>query len=366
MVKVEQRYDARAMAMDADGEFTEISVQFIADGAADEAEALEAVRESAPEEWEDIPMESLEISSRDGDNVFTVEVKYKHKSSSTSSSKERNEEETTVSFDCGGGTMHLTHSHEQRIAYGTKKAGGAIGWNGKTGAEMSISGVDVPTAQLRETYTKVMRLSRITTSFKRKVAKLVGKVNSGSFKGWSKGEVMFLGMSYSCPAKKSTKVLVSFNFAVQPNESVNIAGHKVEKEFERYANHCVIWSGSFTETVTVDKACCSLDVMPTVLNLMGVEYDSRLYMGHDMLSEEPGFVQFRNGSIVTDYIRYSASTGKTEWLVDVDLSKEDKKSYVESCKSIAKTKLNIARAILSVDYYKYIQHLLPWIPISRN
>ena len=74
MVKVEQRYDARAMAMDADGEFTEISVQFIADGAADEVAALEAVRESAPDEWEELPMESLEISSRDGDDVFTVEV----------------------------------------------------------------------------------------------------------------------------------------------------------------------------------------------------------------------------------------------------------------------------------------------------
>ena len=157
-----------------------------------------------------------------------------------------------------------------------------------------------------------------------------------------------------------------YPYALSEDELNDLAGHKIEKEFERYANHCVIWSGSFTETVTVDKACCSLDVMPTILNLMGVEYDSRLYMGHDMLSEEPGFVQFRNGSIVTDYIRYSASTGKTEWLVDVDLSKEDKKSYVESCKSIAKTKLNIARAILSVDYYKYIQHLLPWIPISRN
>lgn len=261
MAKVEQRYDARAMAMDADGEFTEIGVQFLVSEVGDEAEALKAAREAAPEEWDELPMESLEISSRDADDIFTVEVKYKHKSSSTSSSKERNEEEATVSFDCGGGTMHLTHSHDQRIAYGTKKAGGAIGWNGKTGAEMSISGVDVPTAQLRETYTKVMRLSRITTSFKRKVAKLVGKVNSGSFKGWSKGEVMFLGMSYSCPAKKSTKVLVSFNFAVQPNESVTIAGHKVEKKGFEYA-----WALSKTiddngtpkadvEAIYVDQVC---------------------------------------------------------------------------------------------------------------
>ena len=262
MVKVEQRYEARAMAMDADGEFTEISVQYLAGGAADEAEALEAVREAAPGEWGDLPVESLEIASRDSEDVFTVEVRYKNKESSTSSSsKGGSEEEATVSFDCGGGTMHLTHSYDQRVAYGSKKAGGAIGWNGKTGAEMSISGVDVPTAQLRETYTRVMRLSRITTSFKRKVAKLVGKVNSGAFKGWKKGEVMFLGMSYSCPAKKSTKVLVSFNFAVQPNESVNIAGHRVEKKGFEYA-----WALSKTvddngtpkadvEAIYVDEVC---------------------------------------------------------------------------------------------------------------
>ncbi|HOQ61751.1 MAG TPA: hypothetical protein PKZ08_14090, partial [Vicinamibacterales bacterium] len=174
MARIEQKYDARAMAMDADGEFTEVSVQFLVSGVPDEGEALKAVHDDAPEEWEGLPMESLEISSRDAEDVFTVEVKYKHKESSVSSSKEKDEEEPTVSFDCGGGTMHLTHSYEQRVAYGTKKAGGAIGWNGKTGAEMAISGVDVPTAQLRETYTKVMRLSRITTSFKRKVAKLVG------------------------------------------------------------------------------------------------------------------------------------------------------------------------------------------------
>ena len=261
MAKVEQRYDARAMAMDADGEFTEISVQFLASGVRDEAEALEAVREAAPPEWGGLPLESLEISARDAEEVFTVEVKYKNRESSTSSSREDGEEEPTVSFDCGGGTMHLTHSYSQRVAYGTKKAGGAIGWNGKTGAEMSIAGVDVPTAQLRETYTKVMRLSRITTAYKRKVAKLVGKVNSGSFKGWSRGEVMFLGMSYSCPAKKSTKVLVSFNFAVQPNESVSIAGHRIEKKGFEYA-----WALSRTlddggtpkadvEAIYVDEVC---------------------------------------------------------------------------------------------------------------
>ena len=152
-----------------------------------------------------------------------------------------------------------------------------------------------------------------------------------------------------------------YPYALTEEELNDLAGHTVEKEFERYKNHCVIWSGAFEENVVVDKACCSLDLMPTILNLMGVEYDSRLYMGHDMLSEEPGFVQFRNGSIITDFIRYSASTGKTEWLVDVDLSDADKKAYVESCKTISKTNFNIARAILNNNYYKSIQDLLPWM-----
>ena len=39
-----------------------------------------------------------------------------------------------------------------------------------------------------------------------------------------------------------------------------------------------------TETVTVTKPCSSIDVLPTVLNLFGIEYDSRLLMGTDILS----------------------------------------------------------------------------------
>ena len=146
--------------------------------------------------------------------------------------------------------------------FGTKKAGGAIGWNGKTGAEMSVAGVDVPTAQLRETYTKTMRLSRITTAFKRKVARLVGKVNSGPFKGWEKGEVMFLGMSYSSPARRSSRVNVAFNFAIQPNEEESVCGRNVSKKGFEYA-----WGLSKTvvdengvpkadvEAIYVDEVC---------------------------------------------------------------------------------------------------------------
>jgi len=261
-MRIEQHFKERPMSMDADGEFTQVEVTYIVFDAESEEQALRGVHDYAPDEWEDLPMESLQISSRESEDVFLVDVTYKNDSSSTSSSKEKDEEEPTVSFDCGGGTRHMTHSYDQRIAYGTKSAGGAIGWNGKTGAEMSIAGIDVPTAQLRETYTKVMRLSRITTGFKRKCARLVGKVNSGSFKGWDKGEVMFLGMSYSCPAKKSTKVKVAFNFAIQPNEESTVCGKKISKRGFEYAwglsNTVVDGNGvpkADVEAIYVDEVC---------------------------------------------------------------------------------------------------------------
>ena len=261
-ITVARQFKEHVMAMDSDGEFTQVEVPYVVFGTSEEEKALSAVHDEAPEEWEGLPIESLEISSREGSEAFTVSVIYKNRASSTSSSKEKEEDEPTVSFDCGGGTKHLTHSLSQALIFGTKNAGGAIGWNGKSGAEMAIAGVDVPTAQLRETYTKVMRLSKITTSYKRSVASLVGKVNSGAFKGWNAGEVMFLGMSYSAPGKKSTKVTVTFNFAIQPNESdAKVCGKSISKKGFEYA-----WALSKTsaeegvpkaevEAIYVDQVC---------------------------------------------------------------------------------------------------------------
>ena len=262
MARTEQNYKERLMAIDSDGECTGVEVPYIVFEAADEEEALSAVHENAPSEWSGVPLEAIEIESRENATTYKVSAIYKRKAASTSTASDDDEGDATVSFDCGGGVKHLTHSLSQELVFGTKKAGGAIGWNGKSGSEMEIAGVDIPTAQLRETYTKVMRLSKITTSFKRTVASLVGKVNSGSFKGWNAGEVLFLGMSYSSPARKSTKVTVTFNFAIQLNESdAKVCGKSISKKGFEY-----VWALSKTsaedgipkaevEAIYVDQVC---------------------------------------------------------------------------------------------------------------
>ena len=60
------------------------------------------------------------------------------------------------------------------------------------------------------------------------------------------------------------------------------------------------------EPVPVKKPCSSLDVLPTLANLFGISYDSRLLAGQDILSDAPGLVEFGDRSFITDLGRYDA------------------------------------------------------------
>lgn len=225
--RVEQSYREHSKSINGNGVYTSAEIPYIVFEVEDEDAALAAVLAAAPQTCQNLPLDSIEIDERENDTTFKVNAVYRDDGDdSNADDHDDDNDDPTASFDCGGGTKHLLYSLGQRKVLGEKDPGGAIGWNGKSGDDCEISGVDIPTAQLRETYTKSMRLSRLTTSYKRTVASLVGKVNSSSFKGWSAGEVMFLGMSYSTPSKSASKVTVTFNFAVQPNESGAKVGGK--------------------------------------------------------------------------------------------------------------------------------------------
>lgn len=87
-----------------------------------------------------------------------------------------------------------------------------------------------------------------------------------------------------------------------------LAGHEVDETFELYKSTLILWSGDMTEPVVVDKPCESLDIIPTLSNLFGLDYDSRLLMGQDILSDSPGLVVFSNRSFMTDWGRYDSKT----------------------------------------------------------
>lgn len=212
--------------------------------------AMSAVIASAPSAHGGLPLKEVRFGGYVGDGNIEATAVY---GSETEDGDSGYDEETpTMSFDCGGGTKHLVYcGGSQRTAYRSsdcKDPGNAIGWNGKSGDACEIAGVDIPTAQFRLTYTKVMtRAAAQDVSFMRACGSLVGKVNDATFKGWNAGEVMFLGASFSAPTKGREKVVVTFNFSVQPNESnVSVAGHSVGN----VDGYDYIWTIPKTKTVS--------------------------------------------------------------------------------------------------------------------
>ena len=124
-----------------------------------------------------------------------------------------------------------------------------------------------------------------------------------------------------------------------------------EKDSVIEVNHSslIIWNNKM-ETVEVDKVASQLDFIPTLYNLFNIEYDSRLFMGKDILSDTEGIAYFTNLSWVTNKGRYYASNNKFVPNEGVEVSDD----YVESVKKIVSNRINMSKKIIDTDYYRKV------------
>lgn len=108
------------------------------------------------------------------------------------------------------------------------------------------------------------------------------------------------------------------NNSVTLSQLYNLPKENIFTNYNLYRAPLVIWSASMKEPVKVSKVCSAIDVLPTVLNLFGLEYDSRIIMGRDIMSTAEGFVimNMSNGAgdvgssmnWITDYGYYSSGS----------------------------------------------------------
>lgn len=134
-------------------------------------------------------------------------------------------------------------------------------------------------------------------------------------------------------------------------EEINeLSTFKRDDKFEKYRMPFLIWSGSMKEPIKVEKIGSSLDVLPTVLNLFGAEFDSRLLIGRDILSDTEPLVIFSDRSFITDKGRYNAVTG--EFIANEGTTVEE--GYVDKINTIIYKKYQMSRLILENDYYRKI------------
>lgn len=140
-----------------------------------------------------------------------------------------------------------------------------------------------------------------------------------------------------------------YPYGLAEHEINELAGHEVEKNFELYKSSFILYTQNM-EPEIIDKPCSSLDIIPTISNLMGLEYDSRLLMGRDIFSDSDPLVIFLNRSFITEKGRYHASENK---FIPEDGVEADE-VYKNRITSMVNAKFYYSAKILETDYYSRI------------
>lgn len=139
-----------------------------------------------------------------------------------------------------------------------------------------------------------------------------------------------------------------------------LAGKPLDGTLDLYRNSLIFWNSEM-ETIKIDKVCSAMDLLPTIYNLFGFQYDSRLYAGRDMLSDSPSLVIFTNRSFITDTIEYNRKTKETISRTGEPVDEE----YFAAMQQQVKGLYEYSARILNNDFYRYVEQALPadqWEP----
>lgn len=115
--------------------------------------------------------------------------------------------------------------------------------------------------------------------------------------------------------------------------------------FEVNHNSLILWNNKM-ETVNIDKYGMPIDVIPTVYNLFGIDYDSRLFAGNDLLSNSDGLVMLNNRSWITDKGKYNTT--------DNTFSGEYDEEYINNINNIIQNRISFSKNMIMYDGYSYI------------
>lgn len=152
---------------------------------------------------------------------------------------------------------------------------------------------------------------------------------------------------------EDTVIVISgdhYPYGLTLSEINELSTFERDDKFEKFRMPFLIWSGSMKGPIKVEKIGSSLDVLPTVLNLFGAEFDSRLLMGRDILSDSDPIVIFSDRSFITDKGRYNSLT--EQFTPNEGVTVEE--GYVDKINTIIYKKYQMSRLILENDYYKHV------------
>ena len=154
-------------------------------------------------------------------------------------------------------------------------------------------------------------------------------------------------------ANKTCIVLTNdhYPYGLTEEEYNELAGQTLDTTFEKYRNSFICYVPGLSENIVVDEYCSTADILPTLLNLFGVDYDSRLLAGADVLSNGIHMAILSDKSFLTKAFRYDAGT---ETVIPADESITVSDEQLEAYRLYVDNKFQMSSNIVNSDYYAHV------------
>ena len=143
-----------------------------------------------------------------------------------------------------------------------------------------------------------------------------------------------------------------YPYGLTKEEISELAGHTVDPAFELYQSSCIIYAKGMQPEV-VQAPSFVPDIVPTISNLLGLDFDSRFFVGRDIFSAAPALVFLDTGFITAAGV-YNRNRGSFIPNEGVETPKE----YRESVQSIIDAKKSAVSQMIKLDYFTQIRDIL--------
>ncbi len=138
-----------------------------------------------------------------------------------------------------------------------------------------------------------------------------------------------------------------YPYTLTEEEINEISDYERDEIVEVNHSNLIIWNNK-KEDKKIEKVASQIDVLPTILNLFGIEYDSRLLIGNDIFSDEEGLAIFSNRSWRSDKGTFYKNK---EFVSSTEEINED---YLAAINSRVANSFTISKFIIEKDIYRKI------------
>lgn len=153
-----------------------------------------------------------------------------------------------------------------------------------------------------------------------------------------------------------------YPYGLSTNTINSVLDYDTGVDYEAERVPFVIYN-SEVEPKIFDEYTSYINILPTIANLFDLDYDPRLYMGTDLLSEDyESLVVFADGSWKNEYAYYDASKSDIEYFTDKTYSIEELQRINEDID----TKIKMSSLAIKNNYFNYLYNSLNEVSVAND